>query len=175
MEAKLRKLAATDSLTGLYNRRHFFELAEKELARTVRYHHHFSLILLDIDRFKSINDQFGHLYGDRVLQLAASCISRNSRDVDISGRYGGDEFIILVPETQEPHALVLAERLCKAVPTQLAKLEELIAPVTLSVGIAPFRGEADIQVDTLFERADQALYAAKDSGRNSIKVWEEKR
>jgi len=174
VELKLQELAITDSLTGLYNRRHFFELAEKELSRALRYNRHFSLILVDIDRFKDVNDQFGHLYGDRVLEITARCISQNSRDVDIPGRYGGDEFVILVPETPQPHARVLAERLCRSVPAQLAELEELTEPVTLSIGIAPFRGETDMHIDTLFERADQSLYAAKDAGRNSIIVWEEK-
>jgi len=173
-EAKLQKLATTDPLTELYNRRHFFDLAEKEFARALRYQRHFSLILIDLDNFKTVNDKHGHLCGDRVLQEVARCINQNSRDVDIYGRYGGDEFVVLVPETPQPYARIFAERLRQIIPAQLEKMEEISDPVTLSIGIANFRGEVDKTIDTLIERADQALYAAKEAGQNCVKVWERK-
>ncbi len=171
---QLQQLATTDHLTGISNRRHFFDLAKQELARAQRYQRHFALIMIDLDNFKTINDKHGHLSGDRVLQVVARCIQENSRDVDIQGRYGGDEFVVLVPETEQSHAQIFAERLCQIIPAQLKDIEEITDLVTLSLGIAYFGGEADITIDILFERADQALYAAKEEGRNCVKVWERK-
>lgn len=171
-EAKLQELAITDSLTEIYNRRHFLDLAEKELIRSIRYQRNFSFILIDLDNLKTINDKHGHLSGDRVLQEVAKSIRQNSRDVDIFGRYGGDEFIVLLPETDESFAQIYAERLCQKTSAQLEELEEITDPVTLSIGIANFGGEADLTIDTLFKRADQALYAAKEYGRNCVKVWQ---
>ena len=172
-EAMLQALATTDALTKLYNRRHFFDLAKKELTRAKRYHLHFSLLIIDLDNFKTINDKHGHLFGDRVLQVVARCISQNSRNVDISGRYGGDEFVILLPETESSFAQVFAERLCQIIPTQLEKMVEITVPVTLSIGIANFNGEANITFDALLDRADQALYAAKQAGRNQVAIWQD--
>jgi len=172
IEAALEHLATTDALTNLHNRRHFFELAEQELARAKRYQLHFSLLLIDLDNFKVVNDNLGHLYGDRVLQVVAKCISQNSRDVDIPGRYGGDEFVILLPETQTSFAQVFAERLCKVTPTQLGELEEMTVPVTLSIGIANINWKADLTFDTLLDRADQALYKAKQAGRDQVAIWQ---
>jgi len=172
IEAILQELATTDALTRLHNRRHFFDLAEKELTRAKRYQLHFSLLLIDLDDFKIINDKYGHLYGDRVLQVVAECIRQNSREVDIQGRYGGDEFVVLVPETQPSYSKDIANRLCQNIPAQLTKLGENDFPVTLSIGIANFSGESDISIDMLFDRADKALYQAKDAGRNRVFVWE---
>ena len=173
IEAALEELATTDALTNLNNRRHFFELAEQELARVQRYQLHFSLLLIDLDNFKAVNDNLGHLYGDRVLQVAAECISQNSRDVDIPGRYGGDEFVILLPETQPPFAQVFAERLCHLTNTKLAEMEEMTVPVTLSVGVANNSWETNITFDTMLDRADQALYKAKQAGRNQVAIWQD--
>lgn len=173
VEAALEELATTDALTNLYNRRHFFKLAEQELTRAKRYQLHFSLLLIDLDNFKAVNDNLGHLYGDRVLQVVAKCISENSRDVDISGRYGGDEFVILLPETQPSFAKVFAERLCQVTRAQLAELEEMTISVTLSVGIANTSWDKNITFDTLLDRADQALYEAKRAGRDQVAIWRE--
>lgn len=173
IEAALEQLATTDTLTDLHNRRHFFELAEQELARAKRYQLHFSLLLIDLDNFKAVNDNLGHLYGDRVLRVAAECISQNSRDVDIPGRYGGDEFVILLPETEPPFAQVFAERLCQLARTELAELEELTVPVTLSIGITNISWKEDITFDTWLDRADQALYEAKQAGRNQVAIWQD--
>jgi len=174
IEAALEHLATTDALTNLHNRRHFFELAEQELNRAKRYQLYFSLLMIDLDNFKTVNDKLGHLYGDRVLQVVAKCIGQNSRDVDIPGRYGGDEFVILLPETQTPFAQVFAERLCQVARTQLGDLEEITVPVTLSIGIANINWKADITFDTLLDRADQALYDAKQAGRNQVAVWQDR-
>jgi len=171
IEAILQKYATTDALTNLLNRRHFFELADKELSRAKRYQLSFSLLLIDIDNFKTVNDKHGHLLGDHILQLVARCIKQNSREVDIQGRYGGDEFVVLLPETDQSYAKSITKRLFQIIPAELEKLEEINFPVTLSIGIANFSGESDITIDTLFDRADQALYQAKDSGRNQVIVW----
>jgi diguanylate cyclase (GGDEF)-like protein len=130
------------------------------------------LLLIDLDNFKTINDKHGHLYGDRVLQVVAKCISQNSRNVDISGRYGGDEFVILLPKTPPDLAQVFAERLCQIIPTQLEGIEELTIPVTLSIGIASFSGETNLTFDALLDRADEALYIAKQAGRNQFAIWQ---
>lgn len=171
IEAILQKYASTDALTNLLNRRHFFDLAEKELIRAKRYQLYFSLLLIDLDNFKTVNDKHGHLIGDHLLQVVAECIRQNSREVDINGRYGGDEFVVLLPETQPPFSQVFAERLCQIVPQQLEKMKEITFPVTLSIGIANFSGESSMSIDTLFDRADQALYLAKEAGRNRLIVW----
>jgi len=172
IEVILQKYATTDALTNLLNRRHFFNLAEKELARAKRYQLHFSLLLIDIDNFKTVNDNLGHLIGDHILQVVAECIRQNSREVDIQGRYGGDEFVVLLPETDQSYARAITKRLFKIIPAQLEKLEEIDFPVTLSIGIANFSGESEMTIDTLFDRADQALYQAKKAGRNRAIVWE---
>jgi len=172
IEVILQKYATTDALTNLLNRRHFFNLAEKELVRAKRYQLHFSLLLIDIDNFKTVNDNLGHLIGDHILQVVAECIRQNSREVDIQGRYGGDEFVVLLPETDQSYARAITKRLFKIIPAQLEKLEEIDFPVTLSIGIANFSGESEMTIDTLFDRADQALYQAKKAGRNRAIVWE---
>jgi diguanylate cyclase (GGDEF)-like protein len=172
-EKKLHELAITDSLTGLYNRRHFFELAEQELTRAQRYQRTFSIILMDLDNLKSINDQHGHLMGDRAMKIVAKCIHENSRGVDNVGRYGGDEIIILVPETPVPYAKQLAERLCQVIATQAEVLDKLDFKLTVSLGIASFGGEKDITIDQLVDQADQALYKAKRAGGNQIAIWEQ--
>jgi len=173
IEATLQELATTDALTNLHNRRHFFDLAEQEFSRAKRYQLYFSLLMIDLDNFKTVNDKLGHLYGDRVLQVVAKCISQNSRYVDISGRYGGDEFVILLPETEPSFAQVFAGRLSQVVRTQLDKLEEMTVLVTLSIGIANFSWEADITFDTLLDQADRALYKAKQAGRDRIAFWQD--
>jgi len=172
IEAALQELAATDALTNLHNRRHFFDLAEQEFARAKRYQLHFSLLIIDLDNFKAVNDKLGHLYGDRVLQVVAKSIHQNSRDVDILGRYGGDEFVILLPETLSSFAQVYAKRLCQVVHTQLDELEEMTISVTLSIGIANFSYEENITFDTLLDQADQALYEAKKAGKDQVAVWQ---
>ncbi len=172
IQAILQVLATTDDLTNLLNRRHFFELAEKELTRAKRYQQHFSLLIMDLDNFKAINDKYGHLSGDRVLHLVARCIRQNSRNVDISGRYGGDEFVILLPETEPAFTQVFAERLCQIIPAELKAMEEITIPITLSIGIANYSGESDITFDNLLDRADEALYEAKQAGRNQLAVWQ---
>lgn len=176
-----RRLSITDPLTGIGNRRHFIELAQREFQRSHRYQRPLSLIMMDLDHFKVVNDTYGHLVGDKVLQAIAKLCERNLRESDIIGRYGGEEFLILLPETpgnstetetnDEHTAKAVAERLRKMVestPTQTAQGE---IPITISLGIAELTENVD-DLDTLIDRADQALYQAKQSGRNQSVVWE---
>ena len=160
---ELKRLAQTDLLTGLYNRSMLDEQLRQELERARRYNRPFSLVMLDIDRFKSVNDDFGHLMGDKVL-IAISATAKNSlRTTDILGRWGGEEFLVLCPETGTAEALLVAERIRAAVnqatyPTKRSH--------SLSAGVASL-GPVDT-ADTLLQRADTALYAAKESGRNKV-------
>jgi len=168
--AELQELATHDSLTGVFNRRHFFKLASNEIERANRYHQNLSVILFDIDHFKSVNDTYGHPKGDSVLQSIAQRCRTNLRDVDIIGRYGGEEFIILMPSTDMTNAAIAAERLRWGV------LQENIdtgnGPLTISLGVAAY-DENCKDIDDLLARADKALYSAKNSGRNRVKQFDE--
>lgn len=170
---QLQRVAAEDPLTGLYNRRHFFALAQKVLSIAKRRKMSFSLILVDLDNFKEVNDTLGHPRGDRVLQETAQCLKLFSRDGDILGRYGGDEFIMLAYDADEARAIPLARRFCSNIPPRLAEPQKMEIHVTLSIGIAVCAGGEEISLDTLLERADSALYTSKKGGRNQVAVWRE--
>jgi diguanylate cyclase (GGDEF)-like protein/PAS domain S-box-containing protein len=172
-EQLLHKLATTDPLTGLYNRRHFFDLADMEIARSVRYGHPLACIMFDIDFFKRINDSYGHLFGDRVLQAMVWRCRENIRRVDVFARYGGDEFVILLPETGPRRSKQLTERLCKDFQERPLKIDDREIPITLSMGLASMHADDTLALDTLLNRADQALYTAKEKGRNQFSFWQE--
>jgi len=161
----------SDPLTGLFNRRFFFGMAEAELARDRRYEHSLAVIMLDVDFFKSINDRYGHSVGDQVLLEVAVQLKKNLRQTDIACRYGGDEFVILLPETEVDTAGFVANRLRESVEAIKLVTEKGPVVVTLSLGIAAYaRGDLE-NIDLLIKRADQALYEAKQAGRNQVKVW----
>jgi diguanylate cyclase (GGDEF)-like protein/PAS domain S-box-containing protein len=167
---ELEYQAKTDSLTDTANRRHFLELAEQAFAMSRRYRHPLSLLMLDVDHFKEVNDVYGHYAGDVALQAISRTCQHELRDVDVIGRLGGEEFCVLLPETSPARALRVAERLRHAIES----LETVIAPgvvkrVTVSIGVAT-RGEADTRMDILLKRADDALYEAKQAGRNCVRV-----
>lgn len=169
--AETQLLAITDSLTEAFNRRHLLALAEREFERARRYTRPLSLIMLDVDDFKKINDTFGHQAGDRVLQIVAKRCRQVLREVDIFGRYGGDEFAIVLPETDIARAQLIAGRLCR----QFVRMETdpnqtTAAGVTVSVGMA-FLDPTCPSLGALLDRADQALYAAKQAGRNRVSIW----
>lgn len=170
-EQLLLTLATTDPLTGLYNRRHFFELAEQEVARSIRYGHSLTCIMFDIDDFKDINDTAGHLFGDKVLQGMVRRCRENIREVDIFARYGGDEFIALLPETDLAHGKELAERLCTNFHQQPLKIDGREVAVTISLGVASMSGDQHLMLDILLNNADDALYEAKRRGRNQFYAW----
>ncbi len=169
---EIQRLAIEDPLTGCFNRRHFFILAEQELQRCVRYQHHLSLIMMDMDHFKDINDTFGHPTGDKVLCALVELCQKQLRNVDILGRYGGEEFVILMPETSAEGALLAAERIRKEIARLRVDTLNENCCVTASIGIASLGTGFDQSpsVDRLLKRADQALYAAKGAGRNCIRT-----
>ena len=165
--ADLEKLATTDGMTGLINRRHFEVLARAEWARFQRYGRPLSLLVLDIDKFKSINDRFGHDIGDLVLKAVAETCKANKRTTDVVARIGGEEFAMLLPETNEAAAEIAAERLRKAIEDHPHVLPDMELTVTASIGIAG----ATLSMaafEVMLKRADEALYDAKRTGRNRI-------
>lgn len=159
-----RRRASHDTLTGLPNRDAYQKKLEEELARRHRYGSPLSLVVCDVDHFKSINDTYGHLAGDKVLQLIARSLRKNLRDVDFIARYGGEEFVILMPETNAEGALLAAEKLRQTVENSPFNFRKERVPITLSFGISEFHSLES--PDTVFERADKALYKAKHEGRN---------
>jgi diguanylate cyclase (GGDEF)-like protein len=165
--ADLEKLATTDGMTSLVNRRHFETLAHAEWARFQRYGRPLSLLVLDVDKFKSINDRFGHDAGDLVLKAVAEICKATKRQTDVVARIGGEEFAMLLPETTEAAAEIAAERLRKAIQDHPHVLPGVELQVTASIGIAGATlGMAAFEV--LLKRADEALYEAKRTGRNRI-------
>ncbi len=167
---QVQHLAITDTLTGLYNRRHFFELASREFERSRRYGHTLSLLMWDIDHFKLVNDNFGHLIGDQVLQKVTQRCRDHLREIDSLGRYGGDEFVALLPETDLEHASPAAERLCQAIPKDPFIIGDKSVTLSISLGIAEL-DESCSSLEMLLDRADQALYLAKQAGRNCVVAW----
>jgi diguanylate cyclase (GGDEF)-like protein len=166
----LESQAHTDVLTGLANRRHFFESAEAELARAKRYAIPLSLLMLDIDHFKEVNDAHGHRTGDRVLQQLARTCLEVLRTVDVVGRVGGEEFAVLLPETALEGAVEVAERLRQAIAeAEVARDEGVPLRITVSIGVATLDDNANL--DTLMSRADAALYDAKHHGRDRVRVF----
>ncbi len=168
LEAKNRELeqiALLDRLTGLFNRRKLDEVLEAEIARSQRYGNALGIIILDIDHFKNVNDTFGHQVGDQVLQLFAGQLSKSVRKVDVLGRWGGEEFLIICPETSRNGLLNLAEMLRRKV--QEEAVPE-VGPQTASFGLALF--EENDTVAALVNKADKALYQAKENGRNRVEL-----
>lgn len=165
---ELEKQAHSDYLTGLANRRRFLELAENELARTFRYRRQLSILMLDVDRFKQVNDTYGHKIGDIVLKKLSSLCLATLRGVDVVGRMGGEEFAVLLPETAADRALDVAERLRATIAAAHVSLAGgLPLQFTVSVGVATL-DDQDANIDVLLNHADQALYRAKNEGRNRV-------
>ncbi len=162
---RLEHLALTDPLTGLLNRRAFFEFARGEVARSKRYGHPLALLLLDLDHFKDINDRYGHQMGDQVLAQAAAAAAGVVRVSDRLARYGGEEFVVLAPETNEEGGLALAGRIRAAIRAVAVPVGDERLNITASIGVASL-DEASADVDQLLRCADQALYAAKAAGRD---------
>lgn len=169
LHAEVQKMAITDPLTGLYNRRGFYTMGDREFERTLRFNTPLSIILLDIDLFKQINDTYGHAVGDKVLQLVAEQTQRSVRKVDIVGRYGGDEFILILPGTDHFGATAVAERLRKNISTISLDIENTPITISVSMGIVDLSPKID-KLEDLIKRADEALYVAKQSGRNRVEI-----
>jgi diguanylate cyclase (GGDEF)-like protein len=165
---EVEQLAILDSLVGIYNRRHWFELTAREFYRAVRYQKPLSLILLDIDHFKQVNDTYGHPLGDEVLRSLSRICEKNIRTADLVGRYGGEEFLVVLPETDEVEAVQIAERLRLATEEMRVASKNEDVQVTISLGVATLVAEIDTNLEQLVKRADEALYQAKNSGRNRV-------
>lgn len=176
-EEELTLLAITDSLTGLYNRRHFYKLAEIEISKRLRYSRPLSVMMFDIDLFKHVNDNFGHAIGDMVLKMVAKTTKEILRTTDISARYGGEEFIVLLPETPVAQAAVAAERLRRQIEITAVQAEKCPITVTASFGVSDYLGKTKAKpherVQSEFiANADRALYASKNAGRNRVTVFD---
>jgi diguanylate cyclase (GGDEF)-like protein len=160
-------LAMKDALTGIYNRRHFDGRLDNEWKRFRRYNRPLSLLLLDIDHFKSVNDRYGHDVGDQVIKAVARCCGVQTRDSDVVARIGGEEFAILLPETELADARIAAERLRRAVANEPIASSAGPITITISIGAALATPRLDDAAE-LMKQADDALYAAKRGGRNCV-------
>jgi diguanylate cyclase (GGDEF)-like protein len=164
------RLSITDELTGLYNSRHFYEQLQAEMQRSLRYGRRLSVLLLDIDDFKKHNDSFGHIEGDRVLRRLGKLISSVLRENDSGYRYGGEEFTVILPETSDSQAEVVAERIRADFKAVEFEPDGTMVTKTLSAGVAEYGSQDDIA--TLIKKADQAMYLAKRRGKDQVAVYE---
>jgi diguanylate cyclase (GGDEF)-like protein len=158
-----------DPLTGEYNRRAFFDLAQREMDRYVRSRQPLSAIMIDIDNFKQINDTFGHAVGDQILRMLTLRCRASIRETDIFGRYGGDEFVLVLPDTDITIAAQIANRIRDAVIDNVWQSERGEVPISISLGVTQAREQHRVLEDLLAD-ADLALYQAKSHGRNRVEV-----
>jgi diguanylate cyclase (GGDEF)-like protein len=172
-EEKYRLLAITDPLTGLPNRRHFFDVATAEFTRARRYEKPLSIIMTDIDHFKKINDNHGHQIGDLVIQLVAERLKKALRETDVSGRYGGEEFVALLPETSVRDAQAVAERVRESIENIGIDADGSLINITSSFGVSEYDGAnyKHQTIEEVIDDADKALYKAKNDGRNRVVVF----
>jgi diguanylate cyclase (GGDEF)-like protein/PAS domain S-box-containing protein len=171
LNAGLEQLAMTDYLTSLYNRRYFMQRGAEEFKRVRRNKQSLSILMLDIDKFKEVNDTYGHEIGDMTLQQVAAVLKSNLREVDIIGRIGGEEFAVLLPHTSLDEAAVLAERIRKAITNAVFETSSTVISVTVCVGVATYVSEMS-SIDDLLRNADVALYGAKHGGRNRVMKYD---
>lgn len=175
IQNELHLLASKDSLTGAVNRRHFMELAKRELTRTRRYKPRLALVLMDLDSFKMVNDTYGHQAGDEALLVLKDICIQGTREVDIFARLGGEEFVLLLPETDQQAASVIAERLRANLEDTTIKYEHHKFKVTISMGVTEYGVQKEDTLDAMLSRADKALYQAKANGRNQVLIWQTER
>lgn len=164
---EVENMAITDSLTQLHTRRHLMERFEEEFARSKLRKACLSILMMDVDHFKRVNDQYGHLTGDAVLREVGRLIAGHTREIDITGRYGGEEFCVILPDTDKQGAMLAAERIRTAVHDEKIKAYDASLHVSLSVGVATYPDDAQ-QLDELLDKADWALYRAKKQGRDRV-------
>lgn len=170
-----RELSVRDSLTGAYNRRYYWEVMEREFTRAERYNLELSLLLLDIDHFKIINDRFGHACGDDVLRNVASLVQSRVREADLFARVGGEEFVLLLPETNLDDSVGIAEALRTATEVSTTKCGTHEIRITISLGVCSFQTSHPASPSELFDHADSAMYRAKRAGRNCVAAYERER
>ena len=170
--SELTELASVDTLTRTSTRRYFIQSASIEFARAKRHGHPLSFIILDLDFFKNINDEYGHLAGDEMLKEIAAICKSKIRSIDLLGRFGGEEFILLLPETDLENALFVAERIRKSIEKNEFKYENLTMSMTVSLGVTGGNPITEENFDLFLKYADRALYKAKDNGRNKVEYEE---
>jgi len=172
LQRTLREQARRDPLTGLYNRRYLSEALQHELSRARRARKSVSVIIMDVDHFKKINDAHGHQLGDKFLQEIANLLSTHTRDFDFACRYGGEEFLLVLPSATARNAFKRAEQIRRQCADIRIQHEDKELAVTISMGIATYPRHAK-SVDELLSKADQALYISKRNGRNKATAWKE--
>jgi len=171
---KLEYNAKYDFLSQVYNRHQFFELAEIELYKANRYGAFFSLLMLDIDLFKNINDTYGHVAGDSVIRAVAKECREKLRPSDIIGRYGGEEFLILLPSTSIQSASIVADKIKQIIEKLEVSFNDNIIKLTVSIGVSDYLGSGNAELKDLIHNADTALYKAKNNGRNRVEIYNQK-
>jgi len=168
----LSEISHKDALTGLYNRFYVMEKIDSEMNRALRHGYPISVLMLDLDHFKRINDSYGHPVGDEVLKIVGQVLRESCRVYDVAGRYGGEEFCIVLPETQVGNTTQVAERIRNRLATTPLSVGSTSIVVTASIGVAGMDStEGVLSASTLVERADRALYSAKHLGRNRVEMW----
>lgn len=167
---KVQAIAITDSLTGVFSRRYCLERFREEIERSKKFKHNFSFMMIDVDYFKNYNDKYGHLVGDAVLREVATTIKENIRQIDLVGRYGGEEFTVVLIESGKEQSKFVAERIRKAVEQKRIKVYDEDLRVTISIGVTTFPEDAG-QAQSIIDKADQALYRAKEAGRNKVCLY----
>jgi diguanylate cyclase (GGDEF)-like protein len=170
---ELLRLANTDCLTGLSNRRHLYSQFHLEFERSNRYCRNLSCLVLDVDKFKRVNDTYGHRCGDLVLQRVGALLAKHSRASDMKCRYGGEEFVLVLPEANEEGALAMGEKLRSLVENDVQDLDGVVLKLTISVGVATYRNENFQTAEQLFHAADLALLSAKRAGGNCTRLFNE--
>jgi two-component system cell cycle response regulator len=165
---EIYRLTIIDALTDIHNKRYLLEFLDRELSRSARYHRPLALIMFDLDRFKAVNDELGHLGGDFTLREVAGCVKGSIRKEELFARYGGEEFVIVLPETTLENGLVVAERVRSLVEKHTFQYEGKTYPVTISVGVAATTGDETLTPHDLICVADEKLYQAKHQGRNQV-------
>jgi diguanylate cyclase (GGDEF)-like protein len=165
---EIYRLTIIDALTDIHNKRYLIEFLDRELSRSARYGRPLALILFDIDRFKAVNDEMGHLGGDFILRELATLVKSNVRKEELFARYGGEEFVIVLPEAKPETGALVAERVRSLVEKHVFQYEGKRYPVTISLGVANTSGEEALTPADLIRLADEKLYAAKAAGRNRV-------
>lgn len=172
---KVQELAIRDNLTQVFTRRYCLELLAEEIKRSKKYKYDFSILMADIDHFKEHNDRYGHLVGDAILREVSKVTKESIRQIDSIGRYGGEEFLIILAETDKKQAVFAAERIRQAVANKKIKAYDEELKLTISLGIATFPEDAKEDIRELIDRADLALYQAKQTGRNKVCLYQPKK